>query len=426
MQVPNQRLLRQLLRQLHRQQRHQDVKTTHHVFLLNNQRQTRDQKRNMKNMNYGKYEGFIHPDVIRALATREHELGNNPAYPPLENEDTEGNFEQQIAKKRFNDLVVKYQDATKTGNLSVEEFAKFVQTKIMFHVFMHTAESCTIEKPHRPMLEKLAVDIVRQDFNIGEKDIIFNVKLVGMGNVKFPDDMRGEKEDMAEPPDISEENFIYDVDDEVAKRRLINGLISGASKKGHYIFHLGKDKLDEINPKLIPLYQVLMSANDLTYFMLGEEFTAQATESESSHAGFERLSFADDGTPILTVEAVNFPTLLHEIIKGVVELIATLSLPDDKNMTEYLYDMSDHIEGEMWYLRLGAVLWERLIECLPVEYMSLKSQLLGKLFETETDDFNELMQSALSTDNQEGMKKFFSTWGRTIKENIRDYNQRNT
>jgi hypothetical protein len=51
--------------------------------------------------------------------------------------------------------------------------------------------------------------------------------------------------------------------------------------------------------------------------------------------------------------------------------------------------------------------------------------LIGKAFELETDDFNSLMRSAMSKDNQEYAKTFFADWGRIIKENIRDYNQRN-
>jgi hypothetical protein len=171
-----------------------------------------------------------------------------------------------------------------------------------------------------------------------------------------------------------------------------------------------------------------MSANDMSYFLFGDEMAAMASSDEGQefHAGYEKISFAEDGTPIITVEAVNFPTLLHEVIKGVVELIATLALPDDKPMVNYIYDMADYAMAEMWYLRLGPVFWERLIACVPPEYSQLKAQLLGKLFELETDEFNLFMKSAISVDSQDSAKKFFTDWGRIIKENIRDYNQRNS
>ena len=38
---------------------------------------------------------------------------------------------------------------------------------------------------------------------------------------------------------------------EKAKRRFINSLIQGASKKGHYMFHLVEEQLNTINPRLL-------------------------------------------------------------------------------------------------------------------------------------------------------------------------------
>lgn len=378
-------------------------------------------------VNYGTYGEFINPSILEALQSRRHPLGNNNAYPVIQFDPFAGNFEQQCAKKRFNDVIAKYQEASNTVGTPVIEFANYIGRNLMSHSIQGLKMSCEMEEVRRPKLEKLAIDIVCRDFNIKEGDVIFDVKLVGFGEVKFPPNITLDKEEMMEPPEISDTNFEYDVDDEVQKREFINALISGASKKGHYIFHLGKEELDAIDARLIPLYKLLMSANDLSYYLIGDLTIESSMDSsdDDSHAGFEKLSFTEEGIPIITVEAVNFPTLLHELIKGVIELIATLALPNDKPLTEYLYDMADYVKAEIWYLRLGPVYWERLLSCFPVEYSKLKSQLLGKMFELETDEFNALMKSAISVDNQEAAKKFFVDWGRIITENIRDYNQRN-
>ena len=102
-------------------------------------------------------------------------------------------------------------------------------------------------------------------------------------------DMSGMKKDSEEPEDedvieqfgVSEdeaeddlENFMAafeKFDLEKAKRRFINSLIQGASKKGHYMFHLVKDELENINPQLLNLYGVLMSVNDLLYWILPDQ-----------------------------------------------------------------------------------------------------------------------------------------------------------
>lgn len=378
-------------------------------------------------IDYGVYGVLIDHGIKERLKFRSHVLGNNNAYPVLDSPLHEGNFEQRAAKKRFSDLIVKYQDLNNCRDTNVSDLAMFIQRHFMNDSFKSIFQIGDLERPHLNKLENIAIDIISNDFNIKKGDVIFNAKIMGYGNVALPDNMASNKEETSEPPEITDENLEYDVEDEVQKRQFINALISGASKKGHYIFHLAKPMLDEIDANLIPLYQRLMVNNDLSYYLIGDQYAKAISESDSNsnNAGFEKITFADDGTPIITVEAVNFPTLIHELIKGVLELIATLALPDDKPLLDYIYDSSDYIDAEIWYLRLGPVYWEKLVSCIPPEHAPIKAQLLGKLFSLETDDFNDVMKSILSDNNQEDGKAFFSSWGSIIKENIRRYNQDN-
>jgi hypothetical protein len=370
------------------------------------------------NVNYGDFGPIMNASIKTQLRNRQHYLAANNAYPTLAEHPVNGNFEQQCAKKRFNDLVDKYRHAIGSENTPPRITMMTIMQSITMHLMMSVAESCQIEAPHRKQLEDLAVDIVRKDFNIKEGDVIFDVHIVGFGNVSFPPDLKKEKEEFEAPPTLH-----YDANDEVQKRRFINSLISGASKKGHYIFHLGKDELDAINPELIPVYQLLMSSNDLMYYMIPDSYAGTAMDDDQTKAGFEKLKFNADGIPVITVEAINFPALLHEIIKAIMELIATLALPNDKRLLEYVYDEADFLLAEMWYLRLGPVYWERLLNCFPVAYLDVKSQILGKIFELPTNDFNAFMRSALSDYDTATAISQITTWGKQIKENVRSYNQ---
>lgn len=378
----------------------------------------------MFDIHYGKYHKIIDASLRELLKTREHPMGDNKGYPIMTPTPELGNYEQIIAKKRFNDLIEKYIKTIKLDeDITPDDLGNFlsqnIQQQLMQSIFMGDA----LEKPHRTTLEELAIDIIKKDFNIKDGEIIFKVKITGFGGISKPDDMKKDCEGGKEP-EVTDENFEYDADQEVHKRRLINALMSGASKKGHYIFHLAKDKLNELDEKLIPVYQLSMVANDLFYYLIPDEMMEMAiNESDDSlFAGFEKITFAEDGTPILTVEGVNFPAVLHELIKGVLELIATLALPDDKNMVEYVYDNADDMYAETWYLRLGPTIWERFISCFPPEHINIKSQLLGKLFELDTDDFMYFMRSALSEDNHIA-KKQLDTFAREILDEIRQYNQ---
>ena len=103
---------------------------------------------------------------------------------------------------------------------------------------------------------------------------------------------------------------------EKAKRRFINTLIQGASKKGHYMYHLVKDELEKLDPKLLNLYGVLMSVNDLLYWIMPDEMVMKAAESGQGMEGKEEVDDTTD-PPTIKAKGLFFPILIHELLKGV-------------------------------------------------------------------------------------------------------------
>lgn len=380
----------------------------------------------MVNIDYGIHDRLIDSTIRKLLMTREHPMGRNAAYPTQETDPENGNYEQILAKKRFNDLVEKYKQVTNNENTELFGFFQYIQEHFMLDGMFITMLVSAHEDPYLKELTELAVDIVRKDFNIKKGNITFNAKIVPIGSVKADENTKKAASKNYAKPEPNIENFKYNPDAEIQKRQFINALMSGASKKGHYIFHLAKDNLDALDPELVRLYQKMMVSNDLSYYILPQKVIDDSLDDidgNSVLAGTEKITFDENGKPVITIEAINFPVLIHELIKGVIELIATLALPDDTNMLEYIYDQADYMAAEMWYLRLGAGLWEQLIALFPPEYARIKAQLLGKIFEQSTADFNIFMQSVLAKENQFYAKNMIESWGKEITENIRNYNQ---
>ena len=71
-------------------------------------------------------------------------------------------------------------------------------------------------------------------------------------------------------------------EDEKHKRRFINMLIQGSSKKGHYMFELVRSKVNEYNPNLAETYGKVMSINDLIYWLLDDETIKQMASNSSA------------------------------------------------------------------------------------------------------------------------------------------------
>ena len=134
------------------------------------------------------------------------------------------------------------------------------------------------------------------------------------------------------PPDFS-----FDVNEltpdekfelEVQKRHIINTLIQGRGKRGQFAYQAAIERLNEIDPELAPLYNKIMSANDLLYFtdeqlieMLGGNAagSSQVTsgepddEDEEEQGDEEKESFKDT---LVIANGLIFPILLHELVKG--------------------------------------------------------------------------------------------------------------
>ena len=68
--------------------------------------------------------------------------------------------------------------------------------------------------------------------------------------------------------------------------------------------------------------------------------------------------------PTIKVQGVAFPILVHELIKGVMEVLGTQGLPDDPRHAEMVMNSEDTLTAEVWDLRLGPVIWEKFRSCL--------------------------------------------------------------
>ena len=108
-----------------------------------------------------------------------------------------------------------------------------------------------LESQHKEDLEELAVKIVREEMAIPPDALQFDAKIVGMGEIDMSG-MQGQSQEQQQQQqtpqqqmDAEEEAMeeFEDFDIEKQKRRFLNQLIQGASKKGHYMFHLVEEEL---------------------------------------------------------------------------------------------------------------------------------------------------------------------------------------
>jgi len=367
-------------------------------------------KKNLKEapISYGDSPERMAPDIQSKIEKGETPLSDSPAFPEQEGEDR---FEELIASKRFKDVVNKVKQYTGLTNVSGQN--AFMQLQMMLMQAVQKVKS--IENGNEEYLENLAVDLVKKEMSIPEGSFLFDVELIGSPSQMDTSKMRKQSEepsseDIEQIFGVSEDEAEEDLDNfmeafdkfdmEKAKRRFINSLIQGASKKGHYMFNLVEEELNRLNPELLNLYGVLMSINDLIYWIMPDEAAQMMADSGQGVAGSEEI---DDSTdpPTIKAKGMFFPVLIHELLKGVYEIMGTHGLPDDPKQAEMVMASQDTLPYEIWDLRLGPVIWEKFLEVYPDELFEddmreIQNYLFSRFSALSTEQFFELAKEILS------------------------------
>jgi hypothetical protein len=370
------------------------------------------------------------PSIERKILGKETPYSNHPAMPKMSRD-----FIELVSSKRFKDTVTKLRSALTT---SVGSTAPLTTgnplTNLLMLVRTALNQSMSIESRNKQTLEKLAVALVTKELSIPKGALQFDAKLIGLGQSESTEKMRRQSEEPSreEMTDLFKDaaNHENDIeafldamdtfDKEKSKRRLINSLIGGAAKKGQYMYHLVSEKLNEIHPDLIELYTVTTAIIDHLYWLYPEETIEAMSGSGGNEAGTSEINNETD-PPTVIARGINFPTLVHELIKGVYEVFGTHGLPDDPRQAEMIMGSQDTVPAEAWDLKLGPVFWELLQKSYPIEILSeedmkyIQHYLFMRISAMKADDFFELFREVLE-EKPAGREKIQRMVNEIVKE----------
>jgi hypothetical protein len=358
---------------------------------------------------YGENPNRINPSIERRITNRQNPLGDNPAFP----EGTpQSNFEEIMASEQFKNSIEKIKTYAGRKNVRVVDGRGVIQPMALVQLQMSLVrDMISKERNHKPQLEKLAIRLLKQDFNIpGElqtkvedgKTIYYDGTLQYDVSLTLPVDLsdvqkEAEMEMEQEPEEVIEN--IEELDLEVAKRRFLNAMMAGAAFKGQYMFHMAEDEINAIDEDLITEYGLLMAITEWAYFMVPPEAAAAAASSDEQSAGSERVDFTTE-PPTLICRAKSFPILCHEIVKSYLEFMSAWGLPqsDEENAeakAKYILNKADFLEAENWDLMLGPNFWGRFLDAIDENELDIKSQLYIKITKMPPREFNTFMKEIL-------------------------------
>lgn len=228
------------------------------------------------------------------------------------------------------------------------------------------------EAPYKAELEKLAVDMVKKMYPVIDE---FNIEIEAtLGNDQLsPSDEEEEEEELDLPLPSTDI-----MNDEVAKRRLINAITQGASIRGA----LDKpfmDFLNQVPDNLLDSYSETLSNIEGSVDKYGETlkkvfgifhdeealamFLAMlAMGAGGGPKGGESEAEFDEEEGKLKIRATGliFPFLIHEIIKGLYEIVSLQGFTKSKEVNQATVAATDKLEYEPEDFAFGTHIQEAL------------------------------------------------------------------
>jgi hypothetical protein len=378
------------------------------------------------------YEGpeRMDPSIERKILDKSTPYSKHPAIPKMSRD-----FVELISSKRFNDTVGKLRSALERSVGSTRHLTTGNPLmNLMGLVMTALRQSGSIETRYKEELENLAVELVKKEMAIPPGSLQFDAKLMGMGQSESTQNMRRQAEEpsreemmdafkSAQEHENDVEAFLDAMDNfdrERAKRRMINALIGGAAKKGQYMYHMVSQRLNEIDPNLVELYGITTAIIDHLYWLYPEETLEAMSGQGGSEVGTSEIDNQTD-PPTVKARGVNFPTLVHELVKGVYEVFGTHGLPDDPRQAEMIMGAEDTVPAEAWDLKLGPVFWELLQKSYPIEILTeddmkhIQHYLFMRLSAMPAEEFFQLFKEVLE-EKQSGKYKI----QRMVNEIVRE------
>lgn len=262
------------------------------------------------------------------------------------------------------------------------------------------------EKPHRRALEQIAINIVREIYGVPD-EISILAKIDEPQDINLDEEIESQQ-NQVESTQLDPDRLEY-VREEIQKRIILNGMVQGSAihiwKSAYYI---ALEQIREIDPELVTLYnkysalvsfmlwrfpvegmkQMIASGQAMTQgynkveFPQLEEEEEKVMEKEKKEYSPSKPNEESIMNPTIKAYAINFPVLLHEISKGVIDYLISQAIPQDMSEEELqvYYAHADRYEDEFWHYLLSPTLWVSLLEVCDTTTQNL-AQFISNLCE---------------------------------------------
>jgi len=210
-----------------------------------------------------------------------------------------------------------------------------------------------------------------------------------------------------------------------AKRRIINGITQGASIRGAFGFMLFKEYLDDINPALVEKYNEILK---LAFGIYDDEnaiamLLAALAQGQTPQGGESEMEYDEENEQfVIKARALCFPMLVHEIVKGLYEIIGTEGFGADKEKNQAIVGAIDKLSNEPNDLRFGKFLYDAINKIYAesdVEDARVRELFFAALYKLPDDEFFPFVENAVNSELTRDQKQWAIGEMRDIERDLK-------
>jgi hypothetical protein len=248
------------------------------------------------------------------------------------------------------------------------------------------------EKGYHDLLEGIAVEMVTQAYPIIDyANIKIDAKIVTSGDLNIS-------------PGDEDEPSIDNMPKEAekAKRRIINGITQGASIRGAFAFYLFREYLDEMDDTLVEKYNEILK---LVFGIYDDEnaiamMLAALAQGQKMQGGESEAEYDEENEQfVIKARALCFPMLVHEIVKGLYEIVGTEGFGSDKEKNKAIVNAVDLLSNEPNDFRFGKFIYDAITKLYNESNLDdarIRELFFASLYKLEDEEFISFVENTIN------------------------------
>jgi hypothetical protein len=188
---------------------------------------------------------------------------------------------------------------------------------------------------------------------------------------------------------------------------------------------LFKEYLDAINPALVEKYNEILK---MVFGIYDDEnaiamLLAALAQGQTPQGGESEMEYDEENEQfVIKARALCFPMLVHEIVKGLYEIVGTEGFGSDKEKNKAIVGAVDKLSNEPNDLRFGKFLYDAISKIYnesDVDDARVRELFFAALYKLEDDEFFPFVENAVNDELTTSQKQWAIGEMKDIEKDLR-------